>query len=93
MRRVRNGSSRVNIGNRDLQIRLRQRLQVRVFYVNPLRMGDCVRLSRQFVLSSKSRRRLDANYEIFNKSRTPTTSSLQVQKRVKGLVFKGADTL
>ena len=93
MRRARNGSSRVNIGNRDLQIRLRQRLQVRVFYVNSLRMGDCVRLSRQLVMSSKSRRRLDANYEIFNKSRPPTTSSLQVKKRVKGLVFKGADTL
>ena len=61
--------------------------------VYPVRMPDCVRLSRQLVLSSKSRRRLDANYEIFNKSRPPTTSSLQVQRRVKRLVFKGADTL
>ena len=33
------------------------------------------------------------NYEIFNKSRPPTTSSLQVQRRVKRLVFKRADTL
>ena len=63
------------------------------FNVYPLHMRDCVRLSRQLVLSSKSRRRLDENYEIFNKTRPPTTSSLQVQKRVKGLVFKGADTL
>jgi len=63
------------------------------FNVYPVRMPDCVRLSRQLVLSSKSRRRLDANYEIFNKSRPPTTSSLQVQRRVKRLVFKGADTL
>ena len=64
------------------------------FYnVYPLRMPDCVRLSRQLVLSSKSRRRLDTNYEIFNKSRPPTTSSLQVQRRAKSLVFKGADTL
>ena len=63
------------------------------FNVYPMRMPDCVRLSRQLVLSSKSRRRLDANYEIFNKSRPPTTSSLQVQRRVKRLVFKGADTL
>ena len=63
------------------------------FNVYPVRMLDCVRLSRQLVLSSKSRRRLDANYEIFNKSRPPTTSSLQVQRRAKSLVFKGADTL
>ena len=63
------------------------------FNVYPVRMPDCVRPSRQLVLSSKSRRRLDANYEIFNKSRSPTTSSLQVQRRVKRLVFKGADTL
>ena len=63
------------------------------FNVYPVRMPDCVRLSRQLVLSSKSRRRLDANYEIFNKSRPPTTSSLQVQRRAKRLVFKGADTL
>ena len=63
------------------------------FNVYPVRMPDCVRLSRQLVLSSKSRRRLDANYEIFNKSRPPTTSSLQVQRRAKSLVFKGADTL
>ena len=63
------------------------------FNVYPVRMPDCVRLSRQLVLSSKSRRRLDANYEIFNKSRPPTTSPLQVQRRVKRLVFKGADTL
>ena len=48
-------------------------------------MRDWVRLSRPLVLSSKSRRRLDANYEIFNKSRPPTTSSLQVQRRVKRL--------
>ena len=41
------------------------------FNVYPVRMPDCVRLSRQLVLSSKSRRRLDANYEIFNKSRPP----------------------
>ena len=46
------------------------------FNVYPVRMPDCVRLSRQLVVSSKSRRRLDANYEIFNKSRPPTTSSL-----------------
>ena len=52
-----------------------------------------VRLSRQLVLPSKSRRCLDANYEIFNKSRPPTTSSLQVQKRFKRLVFKSANTL
>ena len=44
------------------------------FNVYPVRMPDCVRLLRQLVLSSKSRRRLDANYEIFNKSRPPTTS-------------------
>ena len=56
--------------------------------VYPVRMPDCVRLSRQLVLSSKSRRRLDTN-----KSRPPTTSSLQVQRRVKRLVFKRADTL
>ena len=56
-------------------------------------MPDCVRLSRQLVLSSKSRRRLDTNYEIFNKSRPPTTSSLQVQRWVKRLVFKHPDTL
>ena len=61
--------------------------------VSPVRMRDCVRLSRQLVLSSKSRRRLDANYENFNKSRPLTTSSLQVQRRVKRLVFKGADIL
>ena len=48
------------------------------FIVYPVRMPDCVMLSRQLVLSSKSRRRLDANHEIFNKSRPPTTSSLQV---------------
>ena len=55
------------------------------FNVYPVRTRDCVRLalSRQLVLSSKSRRRLDANYEIFNKSRPPTTTSLQVQRRVK----------
>ena len=41
-------------------------------------MPDCVRLSRQLVLSSKSRRRLESNYEIFNKSRPPTTSSLNI---------------
>ena len=63
------------------------------FNVYPVRVRDCVRLSRQLVLSSKSRRRLDTNYEIFNKSRPPTTSSLQVQSRVKRLVFKHADTL
>ena len=63
------------------------------FNVYPVRMPDCVRLSRQLVLSSKSRRHLDANNEIFKKSRPPTTSSLQVQRRVKRLVFKGADTL
>ena len=40
------------------------------FNVYPVRMPDCVRLSRQLVLSLKSRRRLDANYEIFNKSRS-----------------------
>ena len=59
----------------------------------PVRMPDCVRLSRQLVLSSKSRRRLDTNYEIFNKSRSPTTSSLQVQRRVKRLVFKRGYTV
>ena len=63
------------------------------FNVYPVRMPECVRLSRQLVLSSKSRRRLDANYEIFNKSPPPTTSSLRVQRRAKRLVFKGADTL
>ena len=36
------------------------------FNVYPVRMPDCVRLSRQLVLSSKSRRRLESNYEIFN---------------------------
>ena len=60
------------------------------FTVYPVRMPDCVRVSRQLVLPSKSRRRLDANYEIFNKSRPPTKSSLQVQRRVERL---GADTL
>ena len=63
------------------------------FNVYPVRMPDCVRLSRQLVLSSKSCRRLDTNYEIFNKSRPPTTSSPQVQRLVKRLVFKRADTL
>ena len=63
------------------------------FNVYPVRMPDCVRLSRQLVLSSKSRRRLDTNYEIFNKSRPPTTSSLQLHSRVKRSVFKRADTL
>ena len=63
------------------------------FNVYPARMPDRVRLSRQLVLSSKSRRRLDTNYEIFNKSRPPTTSLLQVQRRVKRLVFKRVDTL
>ena len=63
------------------------------FNVYPVRMPDCVRLSRQLILSSKFRRRLDANFEILNKSRPPTTSSLQVQRRVKRLVIKGADTL
>ena len=53
------------------------------FYVYPVRMPDCVRLSRQLVLSSKSRRRLDTNYEIFNKSRPPTKSSLQVKCSVQ----------
>ena len=63
------------------------------FNVYPVRMPNWVRLSRQLVLPSKSCRRLDTNYEIFNKSRPPTTSSLQVQRRVKRLVFKLADTL
>ena len=63
------------------------------FNVYLVRMPDCVRLSRQLVLSSKSRRRLHTNYEIVNKSRPPTTSSLQVQSRVKRLVLKRADTL
>ena len=63
------------------------------FHVYLMRMRDCVRLSRQLVLSSKSRRRLDANYETFNKSRPLTTSSLQVQRRATRLVFKGADIL
>ena len=63
------------------------------FNVYPVRMPDCVRLARQLVLSSKSRRRLDTNYEIFNKSRPPSTSLLQVQRRVKRLVLKRADTL
>ena len=40
-----------------------------LFNVYPVRMPDCVRLSRQLVLSSKPRSRLDANYEIFNKYR------------------------
>ena len=44
------------------------------FNVYPVRMPDCVRLSRQLVLSSKSRSRLDTNYEIINKSRPPTTA-------------------
>ena len=39
--------------------------------VYPVCMRDCVRLSRQLVLSSKSRNRLDANYEIFNKISSP----------------------
>ena len=43
------------------------------FNVHLLCMRDCVRLSRQLVLSSKSCCRLQANYEIFNKSRPPTT--------------------
>ena len=63
------------------------------FNVYPARMPDRVRLSRQLVLSSKSRRRLDTNYEILNKSLPPTTSLLQVQRRVKRLVFKRVDTL
>ena len=67
--------------------------EYKFFNVYLVRMPDCVRLSRQLVLSSKSRRRLDTNYEIFNKSRPPTTSSLQVQRRVKRLVFKRTDKL
>ena len=63
------------------------------FNVYSVRMRDCVRLSRQLVLSSKSRCHPDANYEIFDKSCPPTTSSLQEQRQVKRLVFKGADTL
>ena len=55
--------------------------------VYPVRMRDCVSMSRQLVLSAKFRRRPLANYEIFNKSRPPSTSSLQVQRRVKRLVF------
>ena len=35
------------------------------FNVYSVRMRDCVRLSRQLVLPSKSRRCPDANYEIF----------------------------
>ena len=41
------------------------------FIVYPVRMPDCVRLSRQLVLSSKSGRLLDTNYEIFNKFPPP----------------------
>ena len=41
------------------------------FNVYPVRMPDCVRLSRLLVLSSKSRRRLDANYEIFQQISSP----------------------
>ena len=76
--------------NRDLQIRLRQLLRVRVFQCVPgahARLREAVTSTRSVF---KSRRRLDANYEILNKSRPPTTSSLQVQRRVKRLVFKVA---
>ena len=84
----------INITIRDLQIRLRQRLRVRVFQCVPdahARLCDAVTSTRS--VFKISRRRPDANYEIFDKSRPPTTSSLQVQRRVKRLVFKGADTL
>ena len=74
---------------RDLQIRLQLRVRVRVFQFVP---SAHARL-REAVTSTRSLVKLDANYEIFNKSRAPSTSSLQVQRRVKRLVFKGADTL
>ena len=50
------------------------------FIVYPVRMPDCVRLSRQLVLSSKSGRLLDTNYEIFNKF----PPRLRVHYRCKG---------
>ena len=61
----------------DLQIRLR----LRVLQCVP---GAHARLP-EAVTSTRS--------VVFNKSRPPTTSSLQVQRRVKRLVFKRADTL
>ena len=36
--------------------------EYKFFNVYPVQLPDCVRLSRQLVLSSKSRRCLDANY-------------------------------
>ena len=60
------------LSNRDLQIYYDYEYEYEFFNVYPVRMPDCLRLSRQLVLSSKSRRRLDTNYEIFNKSRPPT---------------------
>ena len=86
-------ASRVILGTFRFDFDYEYEYEYEFFNVYPMRMPDCVRLSRQLVLSSKSRRCPDANYEIFNKSRPPTTSSLQVQRRVKRLVFKGADTL
>ena len=50
------------------------------FNVYQVRMPNCVRLSCQLLLSSKSRCCLDANYEIFNKS----CPRLQVHYRCKG---------
>ena len=66
----------------------RSNYEYEFFNVYPMCTPDCVRLSRQLVLSSKSRRRLDTNYEIFNKSRPSTTSSLQVQKLIHCEMFR-----
>ena len=76
--------------NRDLQIRLWQRLRVRVFQCVP---GARAWLHTTVTSTRSVCRRLDASYEILNKSRPPTTSSLQVQRQVKRLVFKGTDKL
>ena len=62
---------------RDLQIRLRVR--VRVFQCVPVAHARL----RKAVTSTRS----------VVKISSPTTSSLQVQRRVKRLVFKRADTL
>ena len=52
--------------------------------VHLARMRDCVSMSRKLVLSSKSRRRPLAEYEIFKKTRSPSTTQF---RRVERLVF------
>ena len=73
---------------RDLPIRLRQRLRVRVFQCVPnayARLREAVTSTRSvFKISSPSWREL----RDFQQISSPTTNSLQVQRRVKRLVFK-----